>query len=226
MDDTFYVRQLRAGRDFALGDPAAGQMANFVYLVGDRAKRECVVVDPAWDVRGILDAAKGDGMKVTGALVTHYHPDHVGGSLFGNMHVEGLTTLLALNPCPIHCHEAEAHGVKKVTGLADTDLTRHVGGDKVAAGDVELEFVHTPGHTPGSSCFRCKQALVAGDTLFLTSCGRVDLPGGDPEEMRKSLTQRLMSLPDDLVVYPGHAYGGDSAPLGWVKQNNPMMRRR
>lgn len=226
MDDTFYVRQLRAGRDFAVGDAAAGQMANFVYLVGDRVKRECVVVDPAWDVRGILDAAKGDGMKVTGALVTHYHPDHIGGSLFGNMHVEGLTTLLALNPCPIHCHEAEAHGVKKVSGVADTDLVRHVGGDKVAAGAVELEFVHTPGHTPGSSCFRCKQALVAGDTLFLTSCGRVDLPGGDPEEMRKSLTQRLMALPDDLVVYPGHAYGGDSAQLGWVKQNNPMMRRR
>ncbi len=225
MDDTFYVRQLRAGRDFALGNQAAGQMANFVYLVGDKVKRECVVIDPAWDVRGILDAAKTDGMKVTGALVTHYHPDHIGGSLFGKMHVEGLTTLLALNPCPIHCHEAEAHGVKKVTSLSDSDLTKHVGGDKVSAGDVELEFVHTPGHTPGSSCFRCKQALVAGDTLFLTSCGRVDLPGGDPEEMRKSLTQRLMSLPDDLVVYPGHAYGGESAPLGWVKQNNPMMRR-
>ena len=226
MDDVLYVRQLRAGRDFAVGDKGATSMANFVYLVGDRAKRECVVVDPAWDVRGILDAAKADGMKVTGALVTHYHPDHVGGSLFGKMHVEGLTTLLALNPCPIHCHELEAHGVKVVTGVSDTDLTTHVGGDKVAAGDVELEFIHTPGHTPGSSCFRCKQALVAGDTLFLTSCGRVDLPGGDPEEMRKSLTERLMALPDDLVLYPGHAYGGDSAPLGWVKQNNPMMRRR
>jgi hydroxyacylglutathione hydrolase len=225
VDDTFYLRQLRAGRDFARGDQAAGQMANFVYLVGDKARRECVVVDPAWDVRGIIDAAKTDGMKVTGALVTHYHPDHVGGPMFG-LHVQGLTQLLAENPCAIHVHEAEAEYVKKVTGVSDTDLTKHASGDKVLAGDVEIELLHTPGHTPGSMCFRCRNALIAGDTLFLQGCGRTDLPGGDGPTLMRSLTERLMTLPDDLVLYPGHEYGGTSAPMSWVKQNNPVLRRR
>lgn len=225
MDDTLYLRQLRAGRDFAVGDRSAGQMANFVYLVGDKHKRECVVVDPAWDVQGIVDVATRDGMKITAALVTHYHPDHVGGSLFGQLHVEGLTKLLAVNPCPIHCHEAEAFGVRRVTGLAETDLVKHVSGDTIAAGDVAIELLHTPGHTPGSSCFRCRDALVAGDTLFLTSCGRVDLPGGDPAEMQRTLSQRIMALPDDLVLYPGHEYGGQSAPMAWVKKNNPVLQR-
>lgn len=224
MDDRFYLKQLRAGRDFARGDEAAGQMGNFTYLIGDRVAKECVLVDPAWDVAGILQAAKAEGFRVVGALATHYHPDHVGGPLFGQLHVRGLADLQALNPCPVHCHEAEAHGIKRVTGLSDSDLTRHHSGDKVQVGDIEIEILHTPGHTPGSCCFRCRDALVAGDTLFLTSCGRVDLPGGDPAEMRRTLSERIMALPDHLTLYPGHEYGGQSAPLGWVKQNNPVLR--
>ena len=78
-----YFRQLLAGRQVAQDHPVAAQMANFMYLIGDPARREAVVVDPAWDVGGLLDAAEADGYRITGALVTHYHPDHVGGSLFG-----------------------------------------------------------------------------------------------------------------------------------------------
>jgi hydroxyacylglutathione hydrolase len=218
-----YLRQLKAGRDFGTGDRVATQMQNFVYLVGDAAKRECLVIDPAWDVDGILRVAEADGMRVVGALCTHYHPDHVGGSMFG-LHVQGLARLLEKNPCPIHVHQAEAHGIRTVTGVSD--LVTHASGDRIAAGDVEVELLHTPGHTPGSSCFRCAGALLAGDTLFLEGCGRVDLPGGDPEEMRRTLSQRLMSLPDDLVLYPGHDYGKKpSAALGDVKRNNPALRR-
>jgi glyoxylase-like metal-dependent hydrolase (beta-lactamase superfamily II) len=123
-------------------------------------------------------------------------------------------------------HRAEAHGTKAVTGVSDTDLVLHDSGDKVRVGDVEVEVLHTPGHTPGSSCFRCGQALVAGDTLFLEGCGRVDLPGGNVEEMRKSL-RYLATLPDDLVLYPGHHYSRDaSAPMRWVKQNNQVFGAR
>ena len=224
MDDTLYLRQLKAGVDFGTADPVAAQMANFVYLVGDRKRGECLVVDPAWDVDGIVAAANHDGMRITGALVTHYHPDHVGGSMFG-MRVAGLARLLEIQGCPVHCHRAEAHGIKVVTGLGDKDLVPHDSGDVVKAGDVDVELLHTPGHTPGSLCFRCKQALISGDTLFLQGCGRVDLPGGDVDEMFRSLTTRLASLPDDLVLYPGHDYGDrPHAPLGDVKRKNAYMR--
>lgn len=226
--ETLYLRQLLVGRDLGRGDPAGTQMQNFVYLVGDRQKGECLVVDPAWSITDIVARAAEDGMRVTGALVTHYHPDHVGGSLFG-LQVEGLAELMVQCPCPVHVHKLEADGVRVVTGLSERDLVRHEGNDRVTVGDVEIELLHTPGHTPGSQCFRVRDALVSGDTLFLQGCGRVDLPGGSAEEMQRTLTQRLATLPDDLTLYPGHAYGGAHAPLGEVRLKNPFFsaqRRR
>jgi len=199
-------------------------MANFVYLVGDRVTRECLVVDPAWDVAGILEAAAGDEMTVVGALVTHYHPDHVGGPLFGHS-VEGLGRLMELNPCKVHVHRAEGWGVQRLTGLSDSDLVLHDSGDEVAAGEVTVTCLHTPGHTPGSQCFRCGQTLIAGDTLFLLGCGRVDLPGGDVEEMYRTLSQRLSKIPDDVVLYPGHNYADrPHAPMQDVRRTNPVLR--
>ena len=218
-----YLRQLLAGRDFGAGNPVAAQMQNFVYLVGDRDTGECLVVDPAWDVGDLVRVAAADQMTITGALATHYHPDHVGGTMFG-FTVEGLPTLMGINPCKVHVHHLEAAGVRQVTGLSKSDLVEHHSGDKVAVGGVEVELLHTPGHTPGSLCFRVADALLAGDTLFLQGCGRVDLPGGDPEEMRLTLTQRLNTIPDDVVLFPGHAYGGEHAPMGHVRQTNPYLR--
>ncbi|MCA9560581.1 MAG: MBL fold metallo-hydrolase [Myxococcales bacterium] len=218
-----YLRQLLAGRDFAIGDAAAGQMQNFVYLIGDRDTGECLVVDPAWDVRDLVRVAAADDMTITGALATHYHPDHVGGTMFG-FTVEGLPTLMEVNPCKVHVHKLEAAGVQQVTGLSKSDLVLHDSADVVKVGGVEVELLHTPGHTPGSQCFRVKDALVAGDTLFLQGCGRVDLPGGDPDEMYYTLTQRLASLPDETVLFPGHAYGGEHAPMGVVRHTNPYLQ--
>ena len=217
-----YLKQLLMGRDVAKSQFAAKQMQNFVYLVGDRERGECVVIDPAWDVPGILAVAAADGMRVSGALATHYHPDHVGGTIFG-IGIQGLSKLLELNPCKVHLHKLEADGVRMVTGVSKSDLEPHDSGDKIAVGDVEIELLHTPGHTPGSSCFRVANALLAGDTLFLQGCGRVDLPGGDAEEMRRTLTQRLATIPGDVVLYPGHAYGGESAPFEAVRRSNPSL---
>lgn len=217
-----YLKQLLVGRDFAKHSIAGRQMQNFVYLVGDREKRECLVVDPAWDIDSLLDVANGEDMKIVGALCTHYHPDHVGGSLFG-FGIDGVRELVGKNPCKIHAHRLEAEGVRKVTKIGKTDLVEHDANDKIRVGDVEIEWLHTPGHTPGSSCFRVGDALIAGDTLFLQGCGRVDLPGGDREEMRRTLTQRLAKLADDVVLYPGHAYGGEHAPLGEVRRINPSF---
>ena len=219
---SFYLKQLLVGRDVAKEDQIGAGMQNFIYLVGDSDSRECLVIDPAWDVAGIVDLAKAEGYRIVGALATHYHPDHIGGSMFG-FSVDGLSSLMELAPCPVHAHRLEADGIAKVAGLSASDVLPHDSGDKIQVGDIQVELLHTPGHTPGSSCFRVKGSLLAGDTLFLQGCGRVDLPGGDPEEMRRTLTQRLATLDDDIVLYPGHAYGGESAPLGDVRQTNPYF---
>ena len=222
--ENLYFRQLLAGRDFARVNPVAGQMVNFVYLVGDRSTRKAVLVDPAWDVRTLLDIADGDGMEVVGALATHYHPDHIGGDLFGH-DVEGLPKLLELKPVKVHAHREEASGIKLMTGVSDSDLVLHEGGDRLSLGEVEIDFLHTPGHTPGSQCFLVRNRLVSGDTLFVQGCGRVDLPGGDPEEMYRSLTERLARLPDEVVLYPGHDYADrPSSTLGDERRSNYCLR--
>jgi glyoxylase-like metal-dependent hydrolase (beta-lactamase superfamily II) len=220
-----YFRQLRCGREIARANSAAGQMANFVYLIGDRETRECVIVDPAWDVRGAIDEAAKDDMKVTGALVTHYHPDHVGGEIFG-ISIEGLPRLLELAPGKIYVNRQEAEGVRQVAGLSATDLTPVDGGDSIKVGGTEIRFIHTPGHTPGSQCFLVDaNTLVSGDTLFIGGCGRVDLPGADPEQMYQSLTQKLAKLGDDVVLYPGHDYADKpKSTLGEEKASNYYLR--
>ena len=201
-----------------------GPMANYVYAVGDAATHEVLLVDPAWDVPGLLRQLDEDQMRLAGVLVTHYHPDHVGGSIFG-MSIEGLPKLMELRPVPIHVNRAEAEGVRLVTGLSESDLVRHEGGDKLQVGDLSLELVHTPGHTPGSQCFLIENRLVSGDTLFIGGCGRVDLPGADPEEMYYSLTQRLAKLPDSVVLYPGHNYSEAlSSTLGQERRSNPYLK--
>lgn len=223
MSDRLYFRQLLGGEDVATRTPGAGQMANFMYLIGDREKRECVIVDPAWDVQGLVDAASADDMKVVGALVTHYHPDHVGGHIFG-IDIQGLAKLQEINPVKIWVHKEEADGVKQITGVSDSDLVKVDNGDRMTVGDIDVQFVHTPGHTPGSQCFLVGDRLVSGDTLFIQGCGRVDLPGGDPEQMYYSLTQRLANLPAETVLFPGHAYGGRESTLGAEREQNPYLR--
>ena len=176
-----YFKQLLSGVDLGTQDPSARSMANFIYLIGDRETGECVVVDPAWDIDGVLKVVEEDGMKLTGALVTHYHPDHVGGEIFG-IEITGLAELMEKNPVPVYVNKHEAEGLKQVTGISMSDMKQVNGEDKLKVGSVEISFLHTPGHTPGSQCFRVADSLVAGDTLFLQGCGRVDLPGGNSEE--------------------------------------------
>ena len=224
MSDRLYFRQLLSGRDFAAGDGLARQMVNFVYAIGDRETAQAVLVDPAYDVDGLLDLLEADGMACTGVLATHYHPDHVGGQMMG-LDIEGVSRLLERASVPIHVQADEARYVEKVTGVGDDCLVRHASGDLVAVGAVEIELIHTPGHTPGSQCFLVDGRLVAGDTLFLEGCGRMDLPGSDPAQMYESLTTKLARVPDDAVLYPGHRYSVESsATMGITRQRNAVFR--
>ena len=219
-----YIRQLLAGRDFAKSDHFAAQMANFVYLIGDEEQKQCMVVDPAWDIPGILEFVDREDMRLTGALVTHYHPDHVGGNIFGRS-IAGLADLAAKRPVKVHVNEIEGEGVKQVTGLSDTDLEKHSGGDEINIGVVKVKLLHTPGHTPGSQCFLAGSSLVSGDTLFIGGCGRVDLPGGNSEDLYRSLTQVLARLPEHTALFPGHNYAPKpTSTIGDEKRENYYLR--
>ena len=223
MSERLYFRQLLSGRDFAVDDPLAQQMVNFVYLIGDRETGEAVAVDPAYRVSELVDIAGRDGMRIGGVLVTHHHPDHVGGSMMGHT-IQGVRDLLAIADAKLHVHREEGRWVQRVTGVSDSDLVEHDSGDVVDIGAIPVQLLHTPGHTPGSQCFLVDGMLVSGDTLFIEGCGRTDLPGGDAEAMYDSL-QRLSSLPDDVVVYPGHRYSAPSmASLAAVKEINYVFK--
>jgi len=196
-----------------------GPMQNFVYLLGDPVARQCVVVDPAWEIETIVETAQQDDMTIVGALITHTHPDHVGGHLFG-MDIPGVEDLLEKVKAKVYVHKAEREFLK---GFG-SDLVKVDANDTLQVGRLTITFVHTPGHTPGSQCFLVEDRLISGDTLFIGSCGRTDLPGSDPTEMYYSLTQRLFKLPDETILFPGHNYGGSSSTLGDEKRSNPFMR--
>lgn len=222
-ESPMYFRQLLAGVDFAVGDMMATQMVNFCYLIGDRETGRCVVVDPAYAVDEIVALAHADGMEVDGVLVSHYHADHIGGSMMGHS-IEGIASLLRAHDVPIHVNKHEVPWVTRTTGVDADQLVAHDSGDTVMVGGVSIELLHTPGHTPGSQCFLVRDCLVSGDTLFLDGCGRTDLPGSDPGAMYDSL-ERLATLADTTIVLPGHRYSqAPAAHLGEVKQLNYVFK--
>lgn len=198
-------------------------MQNFVYLIGDRRAGECLAVDPAWDVDRIVAEAANDGMKITGALLTHTHYDHV----------NGVERLLELTDSKVYVNKAEKEFLEKsradATGIfinvSSPNLIAVSDADKIRVGKTEIQFLHTPGHTPGSQCFLTENSLVSGDTLFIGYCGRCDLPGGDPERMYESLTGKLAKLDARTVLYPGHNYSEKPAALlGDEKASNPYLK--
>jgi glyoxylase-like metal-dependent hydrolase (beta-lactamase superfamily II) len=208
MGDALYLKQMELG-----------PMQNFVYLIGDPVTKDCVAVDPAWEIEAVVEQVEADGMRLSGVLVTHTHQDHVGGHLFGQ-DIPGVAELLERARAKVYVHKSEREFLK---GFG-SDLVKVDAGDTLAVGRFALTFIHTPGHTPGSQCFLVDGRLISGDTLFIRSCGRTDLPGSDPREMYYSLTQRLAALPDTTVVLPGHNYGGTSTTIGAEKRYNPLMR--
>lgn len=223
MDNRLYFKQLLSGRDFAYTDQMANQMVNFVYVIGDLVSRECVIIDPAYAVNELTEIVQSDDMVISGVLGTHYHPDHLGGSMMG-WNIEGISTLLETVDVPIHINRNESEWVHKTTGVSTDVLSLHDAGDVIRIGEIDITLLHTPGHTPGSQCFLVDNKLVSGDTLFLEGCGRTDLPGSNPDDMYDSLTL-LSSLPDEVIVYPGHQYSQPAhMPMGDVRTTNYVFK--
>ncbi|KAJ1965170.1 hypothetical protein GGI12_000946 [Dipsacomyces acuminosporus] len=207
--------------EFAVG------MQNFIYLIADIETRKCVVLDACWDVDGIIAVIEREKLLLAAAAVTHSHFDHTGGippAPFSSLciKVSGIGELKRRYPhLPLLVHPLDIPDVMASNPqLKHHHFTPTPNGFSFTLGErTEIQFVHTPGHTPGSQCLLVNQCrLFSGDTLFPGSCGRVDLKGGSLPDMIESLQTRLCNFPDRTIVYPGHEYGGEWTSIGREKK--------
>jgi len=189
-----------------------GQMENFSYVIGDSESKECAVVDPGWDIDKILDFCSKNNLKIKKIILTHTHYDHINDVdyLFRKTHAE------------VFVHSLESESIIKINN--NIKIKEIDDGDKIKIGNIEVNIIHTPGHTPGSVCLLFDGKLITGDTLFVGSVGRIDLPGGNAEQIFESL-QKLKKLDDNIEVYPGHDYGSKPfSTIGEEKKNNVYMK--
>ena len=198
-----------------------GPLACNCYTIGDPVTKQGVVIDPGDDADAIAGAAAAAGVSVTAIVATHAHFDHI----------VAARRLRELTGAPFYLHPDDHFllGWMQASGRLflgvelppppEMDLGAEEG-DRLTAGSLELEVLHTPGHSPGSISLIAPGAVFSGDTLFSGSIGRTDLPGGDSQVLMSSITSKLFSLAEDLDVYPGH---GPPTSLGVERRDNPWV---
>jgi glyoxylase-like metal-dependent hydrolase (beta-lactamase superfamily II) len=181
--------------------------ANMSYVLADESGGRGLVIDPTGDLSHIMKTIETEGLRIEYVLNTHGHPDHTSGN----------KRIAAETGAKIAAHRLA--GIKKDVALEDGVLLR--------VGRLEVKVIHTPGHTRDSVCFLVGGRLFTGDTLFVGECGRTDMPGGDAGAMYESLFNRLMKLPDDIEIYPGHDYGPrPTSTIGHERKTNYVLERR
>ena len=192
-------------------------------ILGDEATSEAIVIDPGDEVGRIHRRVTELGLKVKQILVTHAHIDHVGGAL-KLKRLTGAPILLNENDLALLDMMEEQAGWLGIetpeTAPPDENLAD---GLRVGLESTPAQVIHTPGHTQGSVClhFAPMKLLIAGDTLFAGSIGRTDLPGGNSEQILESIESRLLALPDETRVLPGH---GPMTTIGAERRKNPFLR--
>ena len=169
-----------------------GPAENFIYLIQDHATKQAAIVDPAWDVPKAIELMNERGYKITDILLTHSHHDHI----------NGIQDVLDVYDAELHILKPEA----EFWGDKDQKPTLHYGGDEIMVGETAIKMLHTPGHTPGSTCYHLNNDLLTGDTMFVFGCGRCDFTGGDPEQMFNTLNKIRTELPASTRILPGHNY--------------------
>jgi hydroxyacylglutathione hydrolase len=171
-----------------------GEMDNFTYLIIDEKNKKSIIVDPSWNLDNIFDYLEKNKLVNTLIINTHSHFDHV----LGNDQVVKMTGAKII--------QHKASQLKKDIEVDD--------GESIKFGDVQIKVIHTPGHCADSICLIIDDKIIlTGDTLFVGSCGRIDLPGSDPEEMYYTIYNKLVNLDENLIVYPGHHYGSTKTSI-------------
>lgn len=187
-----------------------GPMENFVYLIQDHSSNRIAVVDPAWEIPKVIALTQHQGCQITDVLLTHSHHDHT----------NGLSDVLNSYDAQVHLLKAEA----QFWEAQPNKPTLHYDGDTIELGKTQIKVWHTPGHTPGSTCYYLDGHLITGDTLFVFGCGRCDLQGSDPEQMYASLTKLGTKLPPQTIIHPGHHYAHKpSSTIAEQIEGNPFM---
>lgn len=200
-----------------------GSMGVCCYIVSCPDTKKAGIVDPGGDVKRILAQVEHSGLEVEYIIATHGHPDHVCGNRL----------LKEATGAKIVMHQADADffgrpEVAKYFAMLGLEASPAPDvlvedGDLLEIGNIKLKIIHTPGHTPGGICLLHGRHLITGDTLFAGGLGRTDFPGGSQKELMESIHTRLLILPDDTVVWPGHGYGGNQSTIGQEKHSNPFL---
>ena len=187
-----------------------GSLYTNCYMAFAENSDTCVLIDPGFDAEQILEKVRAQGKTVEAIFLTHGHFDHIG----------GVKEIAPQTGCKVYIHEADL-GLPSQLTVGTVPATDHYDeGDTVTAAGLTFQVLHTPGHTPGGVCLLCEEAMFAGDTLFAGTCGRTDLPGSSPRQMRESLS-RLAKLEKNYRVLPGH---GIYSTLDMEKRTNPYLQ--
>lgn len=179
------------------------------YIIREAASKTCCIIDPGYEPERVMRYVDSLNLDVEAILLTHGHFDHVG----------GVSLIAADTDCKVYICAEDLNLPAMLTAGRIYYTDTYADGDKLQLAGLTIDVIHTPGHTPGSVCLLVDEAMFAGDTLFAGSCGRTDLPGGNPRQMRDSL-RRLAQLNVNYAVYPGH---GPFSTLEEEKRFNPYM---